>query len=137
MGDSNVKFSQDRLGIAGMVPSVPVMPTAAQVSVMSGMMHLKLGSDAYVRASLPAIPPASYKAVVAAIRSCPTNPSWSGTGTPYFVLTVEPDPTGTSCVLKAGDTVVGRVAVFADAEIVSVDVPLSQQYQEGSEHGHD
>jgi hypothetical protein len=132
MSDDTKQFSQARLGIAGMVPVVPIMPTAAQVSVGTGMMHIMMGGG-YVRASLPAIPPASYKATVAAIRSQPTGPSFSGTGNPYYILEVIPDPTGTSCVLKAGEVVVGRIAVFADSEIVSVDVPLSEQYNEGGQ----
>jgi len=114
-----------------MVPAVPVMPTEARVNAYTGMLHLKLLGDSYVRASLPTIPPADYVATVAAIKACPQVPSLSGSGNPYFLLTIEPQPDRQSCILKAGEVVVGRVAVYPEVPIISVDVPLDEQIKEG------
>jgi hypothetical protein len=129
--------SKARLGMAGMVPVVPVMPSAAQVSRETGMLHLRLLGDSYIRAGLPSLAPASYKSIVDAIQAQPLEPSWSGTGSQYYVLEVEPDPSGLRAVLKAGPVVVGSVAVFNDADIVSADVALSEQYAEGAKHAEE
>lgn len=127
----NKDLSKERLGGVGMIPIVPMMPVAAQVSAQTGMLHIKLLGDSYVRAGLPTFHPGAYKATVEAIKACPTAPSWSGSGTPYYVLTVEPQPDGQSAILKAGAVVIGRIAVYPEAEIISVDVPIDQQIEEG------
>jgi len=126
-------LSKERIGGVGMVPVVPVMPTAAQVSAQTGMMHLRLMGDSYVRASLPSFHPASYHAIVTAIRGCPVEPSWSGSGAPYFQVTLEPQADGQSAVIKAQGVTVGRIAVYPEADIVSVDTPLKTQVEEGKD----
>ena len=132
--------SKARLGMAGAVPVVPVMPTGAQVSAQTGMLHLRLLGESYVRAGLPSVTPQSYKKVVKAIRACSTEPSYSGTGSEYFRLNVEPlHAPGSAGFMGARlwagaigyGVVVGFVAVWADAEIVSADQSLQEQLQEG------
>lgn len=115
------QHSKDRLGMAAQIPAVPMMPTEAQVSCATGMVHLRLMGTAYVRAGLPSIHPASFQATVSAIKAQPMEPSWSGSPSPYYTLAVEPSPDGCSCLLKAGEVTIGRVAVFPDVDIVSPD----------------
>ena len=124
------KHSKARLGVAGNVPCVPVMPVAAQISAMTGMLHLKLMGDSYVRATMPSVTPGAYIETVQAIKALPLEPSYSGSPSQYYRLDVVPDPNGFSAVLKAGSVVIGRVAVFGDAEIVSADMPLMDQVKE-------
>jgi hypothetical protein len=127
----NQDLSRERLGMVGMVPVVPVMPTGAQVSAQTGMLHLKLIGESYVRASLPTIAPGVYKTVVDAIRACPQVPSLSRSGSLYFKLEVEPQADGQSAILKAQGVVIGRVAVYPEADIISVDEPLESQVEKG------
>jgi hypothetical protein len=121
MGTYDAKqHSKDRLGAAGIIPAVPMMPTEAQISCQTGMMHLRLMGTAYVRVGLPSIHPAQYQGVVKAIKAQPQEPSWSGSPSPYYHLDVE--PAGEAfCILKAGGVTIGRVAVFDGADIVSPD----------------
>lgn len=122
MNDYNQKeHSKLRLGAVGHIPSVPMMPIAAQISVASGMVHLKFDGGVYVRTGLPSLSPSTYMGVVTAIKAQPTEPSYSGSPSPYFVLSVTPDPGGAFATLKAGDVVIGKIAVFADAEIIGLD----------------
>lgn len=125
--------SKARLGAIGAVPALPMMPIAAQVAKATGMVHYKLMGESYVRGGLPSMHPASYQTIVQAIQAQPLEASWSGSPSPYYHLDVEPSPDGYSCLLKAGGVTVGRVAVFADAEIVSVDQPLDDQYHAAEE----
>jgi hypothetical protein len=125
----NKDLSRERLGMVGMVPVVPVMPTGAQVSAQTGMMHVKLIGESYVRASLPTIAPGVFKTVVEAIKACPQVPSLSGSGSLYFKLDVEPQADGASAILRAQGVVVGRIAVFPEVDIVSVDEPLDVQVE--------
>lgn len=124
-----------KLGICGHVPAVPLMPVAAQLANAShGTLHLKFdGGDAYVSTQLPSIPPSRIKAVVAAIKACPTEPTWSGTGSTYYRLTVTPDPEHGRAQLVAGSVSIGYVMVVAEAEIVSGDEPMTDQLNDGDE----
>lgn len=120
------KHSKDRLGSAGQVPAVPMMPIAAQVSQATGMVHYRLMGDAYVRGGLPSIHPAAFAGVIAAIKACPVEPSYSGSPSPYYRIQVAPVDGGQYAILTAipvdGDPVtIGRVAVFDAAEIVSAE----------------
>lgn len=125
------QHSKDRLGAAGIVPAVPMMPTEAQISCQTGMLHLRLMGTAYVRVGLPSIHPAQYQSVVKAIKMQPQEPSWSGSPSPYFHIDVE--PAGDSfAILKAGTMTIGRVAVFDGADIVSPD-----QVHEAMDQGED
>lgn len=121
MGYDAQKHSKARLGAVGLVPALPMMPIAAQVSQATGMVHLRLMGDSYVRCSLPSIHPASYPAIVTAIRGCPTEPSYSGSPSVYYVIGVEPTAGGHYAILKAGAVTIGRVAVFPEADIVGQD----------------
>jgi hypothetical protein len=122
MNDYNQQeHSKLRLGAVGHIPSVPLMPVAAQISVASGMLHLKFDGGVYVRTGLPSLTPSTFQTVVAAIKSQPTELSYSGSPSPYFILSVTPDPGGQFATLKAGDTTIGKIAVFPEAEIIGLD----------------
>lgn len=123
MNDYNQQtHSKLRLGAVGHIPSVPMMPVGAQISVASGMLHLKFDGGVYVRTGLPSLTPSTYQTVVTAIKSQPTEPSYSGSPSPYFVLSVSPDEGGHFATLKAGDVTIGKVAVFPEAEIIGLDL---------------
>lgn len=121
MGYDAKQHSKDRLGSAGMIPALPMMPIAAQVSCATGMVHYRLMGDSYVRGGLPSVHPASYQAVIAAIKGCPVEPSYSGSPSPYYKIEVDEGDNGQYAILKAQGVVIGRVAVFASADIVSAE----------------
>src|SRR5258705_6932649 len=91
---NQTEHSKLRLGAVGHIPVVPMMPVAAQVSVMSGMLHLKFDGGVYVRTGLPSLTPNTYATVVKAIKSQPTEQSYSLSPSQYYVLSVAPDPSG-------------------------------------------
>ncbi len=66
--------------------------------------------------------------VVKAVQAIPaTDPSYSGSGSLYRALTIEPAPDGRTFTLKAGKTVIGTGMVDPAAEIVSTDEPIESQ----------
>lgn len=135
MGYDEKMHSKGRLGAVGGIPIVPVMPIAAQVSKGSGVLHLRLmeGPDGgYVRGLMPTIPPGKWGQAVKAMKEWgQVEPSYSGSGAPYLKLAIEPEAHGFGCLLKVGPVTLGRVGVFGDAEIVSVDEPMKEQITAG------
>ncbi len=120
--------SQNKLGYVGYVPVVPVMPTAAQMNPKSGTLHLRLGDTlAYVNARLPSVAPSRIPEVRAALIACPTEPSWSNSGSLYAAFTVVPSADGTRAEIKAGEVLIGYVLVDGSHEIVSGDESIASQ----------
>lgn len=119
------KHSLNKLGYAGMVPVLPMMPCGAQVTpgLMGPRAHYLMDpTGVYVNGGLPGIPPSKAHAVMAALKACPKEPSYSGTGTGYFKLTIGTDPDHADrFLLLAGTTVIGYGLIDPGQEIVSGD----------------
>lgn len=115
--------SKSKLGAIGVSPVLPCMPTAAQARAGMGItiVHYKILGDAYVSGTLPSWDP-GRKEVVDALNALPrTDPSYSGSGSLYQALTVEPAADGQTFTLKAGDVVIGFGYVTDKAVMVSTD----------------
>lgn len=137
--------SKGRLGMIGSVPLAPMMPEAAQLEPRTGRIHLRFMEGVYVTAMCPSVAPGKLKGVILAAKGAGTEPSYSGSGSPYVPLTVTPDPDGRGATLTigigVGGVIVGRVIVDTAAEIVSLDEPIGEQImgglkenEEGDEH---
>lgn len=125
---------KNRLGICGAIPLVPMMPTGAQIRGPWGA-HYKLLGDSYVRGPIPHVAPSQFKTVMAAIQALPTtDPSYSGSGSLYRALTVEPSEDGRTFTLKAGSVTMGIGYVDPAAPIVSTDESMEDQIN-GADEG--
>jgi hypothetical protein len=122
--------SVDKMGAFGSVPVVPFMPVSAQVArAYHGTLHLRFGADkSYVSGRCPIVAPSQIPAIKAALEETPTEPTWSGSGTVYWKLTVKPEPEKGRAALycgKDGSVLLGFVLVDGSAEIISTDEGLS------------
>jgi hypothetical protein len=119
VSDNLKDISKHKLGHMLSVPCVPFMPVSAQVSKW-GQIHVRLmdGQPEYLTGHVRAsVPPKDAPAVIAAITACPKEPSWSGSGSEYYTLTVKPADNALSCELYAGTVRVCTIVINPNAII--------------------
>lgn len=85
------KHSKDKLGLALHALIVPDVPIGAQVSLESGIFHVKLPGGVYVGVYKPiaCLHPDEWKGASTVLPSLPSEPSYSGSGSEYKTLTIE------------------------------------------------
>lgn len=129
--------SKKKLGHALTIPVAPMRPVAAQVSPRG--IHLQMDAEgSYLTTSSDVVPPGRIKAVQKALQQLKAEdkmePSYSGTGTKYYPLTVhDVDGRADLVELHVGDAVFCRVVIDPDATIVSSDEPMEAQTDDEAE----
>jgi hypothetical protein len=132
MSKSNVwdpkMHSKRKLGHGFVLPVSPVVPMGAQISGR-GNLHLQVTPEGdYLTVSAQGSIPVSRMAIVMeALKHTETEPSYSGTNSTYYKLTVVPVD-DSWCELRAhGGVKIMRVLIDPSMEISSSDEPAEAQ----------
>lgn len=122
-------YSTKKLGATGTIPVLPMLPVGAQISAWGGKVHYQMdASGHYLNGRLPMFSLSKAKAVTAAIKAQPKEPSYSETGSHYYRLDVCADPDHADRFLvKAGELSIGYGIIDPSVEIVSTDESLDSQ----------
>lgn len=120
------KHSTNKMGLAIHALIVPDVPTGAQVSLESGIMHVQVLGGLYLGVYKPVacLLPEDWKPAVEAMPTLPDEDSYSGSGSVYKRLHVQggdSDPNKWTIRTHADGPVLARVYVDASVPVASGD----------------